>query len=543
MKIRVSCDCGKTWVASDQLAGTETTCLACRSVLQLPRLDEVCEPPASVLSTETELDLTSTEDDRILGHVPLATIEAAGTTEAAGNEEASCTPPPESMQPSPSFPEMTPLRSSPAASASQQDDETNSASLKWLRSRGLTASEARKVLTRWQGLCEWVRSTSAILWPRLCECGHQVRAWAVSSWSVLWPQLSVGWRQLLAWGLSSWSKLQPRIQLALGRFRGCLNATWHWIKAEKVRPVIVSVTVVLFAGVIVLPLVLGERRELKTEEIVARSEAAVALIQGEGGSGSGFLISPGLVITNAHVLNDEFMKNIEIHFPSGAANVKGPFKAKLLYEDAHRDLAVVSINSKATPLKLAKAFTFRRGQDITVIGSPGVGGHLLKNAVSRGVMSTETEIDGQKFYQLGIAINPGNSGGPVFDAYGDVIGVIKSRAAEEEGLAFCVPLSDVRSVLAIASYSGGSITIECGSHEDSARRWAVVSVHDQGIGLSPIEREHLFDPFFSGRQAGRGLGFGLSKSWRIVEQHSGRIESESSPEAGTTFRVYWPSTA
>ena len=106
-----------------------------------------------------------------------------------------------------------------------------------------------------------------------------------------------------------------------------------------------------------------------------------------------------------------------------------------------------------------------------------------------------------------------------------------------------IVISNLLNNSAIASYSGGSITIECGSHEDSARRWAVVSVHDQGIGLSPIEREHLFDPFFSGRQAGRGLGFGLSKSWRIVEQHGGRIESESSPEAGTTFRVYWPSTA
>lgn len=106
-----------------------------------------------------------------------------------------------------------------------------------------------------------------------------------------------------------------------------------------------------------------------------------------------------------------------------------------------------------------------------------------------------------------------------------------------------VVISNLLSNSVIASSSRGSITIECGIQEDSARRWAVVSVHDQGIGLSPIEREHLFDPFFSGRQAGRGLGFGLSKCWRIVEQHGGRIESESSPEAGTIFRVYWPSTA
>lgn len=478
MKIRVHCDCGQTLVASDQLAGTKTTCLACGAVLQLPRLDEVCEQPGIALLTDTELDLTSAEAGRILGHDPLETIEAAGTTEAAGNEEASCTPPPESMQPSPSFPEMTPLRSPPAASASQQDDETSTASLKWLRSRGLTASEARKVLARWQGLCEWVRSTWLILWPRLCECGHQVRAWAISSWTALWPQLCAGWRRLRAWGLSSWSKLQPRLQLALGRFRDRSNSAWHWCKAEKLRLVIVSVAVVLIAGVVVFPLILGDRHELKTEQIVARSEAAVAFIQGERGSGSGFLISPGLVITNAHVLDDEFIENIEIHFPSGTANVKGPFKAKLVYEDSQRDLAVVSIDTKATPLTLAKAFAFRRGQDITVIGSPGVGSHILKNAVSRGVMSTETEIDGQKFYQLGIAINPGNSGGPVFDSYGDVVGVVTARASKQEGLAFSVPLSDVRSVLAIASQPGAGVVETATSRhqvEVVSRRIASVS--------------------------------------------------------------------
>ncbi len=44
-------------------------------------------------------------------------------------------------------------------------------------------------------------------------------------------------------------------------------------------------------------------------------------------------------------------------------------------------------------------------------------------------------------------------------------------------------------------------------------------MQDSGPGISPEHREHLFDPFFSGRQAGRGLGFGLSKAWRIIQMH------------------------
>lgn len=91
-----------------------------------------------------------------------------------------------------------------------------------------------------------------------------------------------------------------------------------------------------------------------------------------------------------------------------------------------------------------------------------------------------------------------------------------------------------------ASAIGGSITIECSNCEADSRRSAVLVVQDRGAGLSPVEREHLFDPFFSGRQAGRGLGFGLCKCWRIVDQHGGRIDCESTTEHGTIFRVTWP---
>jgi signal transduction histidine kinase len=50
-----------------------------------------------------------------------------------------------------------------------------------------------------------------------------------------------------------------------------------------------------------------------------------------------------------------------------------------------------------------------------------------------------------------------------------------------------------------------------------------IVIRDNGPGMSAETREHLFDPFFSGREAGRGLGFGLCKAWRIVDEHGGRI--------------------
>ena len=73
-------------------------------------------------------------------------------------------------------------------------------------------------------------------------------------------------------------------------------------------------------------------------------------------------------------------------------------------------------------------------------------------------------------------------------------------------------------------------------------RCGKLEITDNGTGLDAKDREFLFDPFYSGRQAGRGLGFGLPKCWRIVDQHNGRIEFDSRPGGPTTFTVLWPAT-
>ena len=65
----------------------------------------------------------------------------------------------------------------------------------------------------------------------------------------------------------------------------------------------------------------------------------------------------------------------------------------------------------------------------------------------------------------------------------------------------------------------------------------ILSVTDNGPGIPPHVRPHVFDPFYSGREAGRGLGFGLPKCWRIDELHGGRIEVDSEPGAVATFRL------
>jgi len=67
-----------------------------------------------------------------------------------------------------------------------------------------------------------------------------------------------------------------------------------------------------------------------------------------------------------------------------------------------------------------------------------------------------------------------------------------------------------------------------------------IRIQDDGKGLTAMEREHLFDPFYSGRQAGRGLGFGLSKCWRIVKNHRGTIQALPNEGKGLTLEIWWP---
>jgi signal transduction histidine kinase len=67
-----------------------------------------------------------------------------------------------------------------------------------------------------------------------------------------------------------------------------------------------------------------------------------------------------------------------------------------------------------------------------------------------------------------------------------------------------------------------------------------ISVADDGPGFAPEQLEHACDPFYSGREAGRGLGFGLSKCWRIVTEHGGRLQLASPAAGGAVVHLDLP---
>jgi signal transduction histidine kinase len=67
-----------------------------------------------------------------------------------------------------------------------------------------------------------------------------------------------------------------------------------------------------------------------------------------------------------------------------------------------------------------------------------------------------------------------------------------------------------------------------------------VVVEDNGTGPPQPQREHLFDPFYSGRSAGRGRGLGLPTAWRLARQHGGDVRFVSLPDGPTRFVLSLP---
>jgi signal transduction histidine kinase len=83
---------------------------------------------------------------------------------------------------------------------------------------------------------------------------------------------------------------------------------------------------------------------------------------------------------------------------------------------------------------------------------------------------------------------------------------------------------------------GGRVRLACSADE----RQVALTIADSGPGIPADVRPHIFDPYYSGREAGRGLGLGLSKCWRILDAHGGRVEVDSDGRSGATFRLCLP---
>lgn len=159
-------------------------------------------------------------------------------------------------------------------------------------------------------------------------------------------------------------------------------------------------------------------------------------------SGSGFIISAdGYIITNYHVVEDA--KTIKVTLYNNTS-----YAARLVGYDDDSDIAVVKVDAAGlTPVVIGDSDKMNVGDAVMAIGNPL--GELTFTFTS-GVVSAlnrSVTIGGLSYHmiQTDCAINEGNSGGPLFNSYGEVIGIVSAKYASSqiEGLGFAIPTGDV----------------------------------------------------------------------------------------------------
>lgn len=174
-------------------------------------------------------------------------------------------------------------------------------------------------------------------------------------------------------------------------------------------------------------------------------------------SGSGFVLTEdGYIVTNHHVVEQAVLDPsvaIEVSFQNG-----DKYTAKLVGSAKDNDVAVLKIEpeQKLTPVTLGDSSQLVVGEPVYAIGNPL--GELtysftdgMVSALDR-IISTGTDVT-MNMLQTNCAINPGNSGGPLFDQYGNVIGITTAKYTQSqsgvsaEGLGFAIPINDVKDIL------------------------------------------------------------------------------------------------
>ena len=195
----------------------------------------------------------------------------------------------------------------------------------------------------------------------------------------------------------------------------------------------------------------GKIATITPKEIGRKYLDACVTIKTNEGAGSGFFISEsGYVLTSAHVVEDA-RKIMVIHNIAEAGKPFAPEEAKanIVAMDSELDIALLKIQTKhrLKVVSLASEEAVETGEDVIVIGNPGLGKEILSRTMTSGIVSNpERELDGQPYIQTSAAVNPGNSGGAMFDSRGLVIGMVNLKA-RIEGTAFAIPAKTLRQFM------------------------------------------------------------------------------------------------
>mgnify|MGYP001772600375 CR=1 FL=1 len=168
------------------------------------------------------------------------------------------------------------------------------------------------------------------------------------------------------------------------------------------------------------------------------------------GYGSGFIIAPGYVVTNAHVVHSA--SRVSVIFSDGYIS-----EARVIASDPHRDLALLRTAEHGVPIKLGDSNKLEVGEIVLAVGSP-LG--LLENSVTMGVVSavgrtiTSQNVILEDVIQTDAAINPGNSGGPLVNLEGEAVGVTTAIIPFAQGIGFAIPINTVKRFIEMINRYG-----------------------------------------------------------------------------------------
>lgn len=187
-----------------------------------------------------------------------------------------------------------------------------------------------------------------------------------------------------------------------------------------------------------IPEIAKAAKEAIVTIVMANDDKPIAL-------GTGFLVRPdGVIVTNYHVIAAGNVAVVK--FADGTVSpVDG-----VLAADKVRDLAIIKIHGRTfRTLTLGNSDQIQVGEEVVAIGNP-LG---LELSVSNGILSgvRRDEKEGGKLLQVTAPISHGSSGGPLFNMFGEVIGINAMFLEGGENLNFAIPVNDAKNLLSTKS--------------------------------------------------------------------------------------------
>ena len=184
--------------------------------------------------------------------------------------------------------------------------------------------------------------------------------------------------------------------------------------------------------------------EIATEGVKTGSFAQQYVVKG---AGSGVIISEdGYIITNHHVI--EGANSVTVTLRDGNTS----YTAAVIGSDSDNDIALLKVDAKGlTPATFGDSSKLAVGDYVVAIGNPlgELGGTVTDGIISALARDVTIEDQNMTLLQTNAQISPGNSGGGLFNANGELIGIVnaKDSATEVEGIAFAIPINNVLDII------------------------------------------------------------------------------------------------